>query len=105
MSKLHVYRAILVMVTAANLLCAVVLAPVTLMAFMMFDNPGNEQRWWVWALVIFFFFLILSIPLWFVAGAVLGWVLHLRRGWMLGSLLVAAAPLVAFPLLFIYAFE
>ena len=108
MSKLYVYRAILVVLTAANLLCAVVLAPATLMAsFMMFDTPGGEQRWWMWALLIFFFFVSLSIPLWFVAGAVLGWMLHLRRGWMVGSLLVAAAPLVAFPLLFIFidAFE
>ena len=45
-SKLHVYRAILVVLTAADLLCAVVLAPATLMAsLMMFDTPGSEQRW------------------------------------------------------------
>ena len=59
----------------------------------------------MWALWVLFFFVSLSIPLWFVAGAVLGWVLHLRRGWMVGSLLVAAAPLVAVALLFIAAFE
>ena len=31
---------------------------------------------------------------WFVVGAVLGWVLHLR-GWLRGSLVAAAVPLVA----------
>ena len=100
MSKLKVFRAILAVLTAADLLCAVVLAPVTLMMSpMMFDTPGSEQQWGVWVL----FFVWLSIPLWFVAAPVLGWVLHRRRGWMVGSLLVAAAPLAFIALLLIAA--
>jgi hypothetical protein len=100
MSKLKVYRAMLVALTAADLLCAVVLAPVTFFTSpMMFDAPGSEQLWWVWVL----FFVWLSIPLWFVAAPVLGWVLHRRRGWMVGSLLVAAGPLACIALLLIAA--
>ena len=59
-------------------------------AVMAFDAPGSEQKVWVWVAS----FAILSIPLWFVVGAVLGWVLHLR-GWLRGSLAAAAVPLVA----------
>ncbi len=90
-TKKYVYRAILVMLTAACALCAIVSAPAVLMASVMaFDAPGSERHLWVWGI----FLGGLSIPVWFVAGAVLGWVLHLR-GWMLASLAIAAAPLVA----------
>jgi hypothetical protein len=85
-TKLYVCRAILILLTVACALCALVSAPVALMtAVMAFDAPGR-----VWAASL----AMLSIPLWFVAGAVLGWVLHLR-GWMLASLALAAAPLIA----------
>jgi hypothetical protein len=71
------------------LACAVgacVTAPLALMAAVMaFDAPGSEQKVWVWIAS----FAILSI----VVGAVLGWVLHLR-GWLRGSLVAAAVPLV-----------
>ena len=90
MTKLHAFRAILIVLSVACAACALVSAPVALMtAVMAFDAPGSERLWWVWAASL----AMLSIPLWFVAGAVLGWVLHLR-GWMLASLAVAAAPLI-----------
>jgi hypothetical protein len=90
-TKLYVCRAILILLTVACALCALVSAPVALMtAVMAFDAPGSERLWWVWAAAL----AMLSIPLWFVAGAVLGWVLHMR-GWMLASLALAAAPLIA----------
>ncbi|HEY7666007.1 MAG TPA: hypothetical protein VH934_23050 [Xanthobacteraceae bacterium] len=91
MVKTYICRAGLVVLTAANALCAFVSAPPTLMAsVMLFDAPGSERQWWAWGL----FVVGASIPAWFVAGALLGWVLQ-RRGWMLASLAVAAAPLVA----------
>lgn len=90
MIKLHAFRAILIVLSVACAAGALVSAPVALMtAVMAFDAPGSERLWWVWAASL----AILSIPGWFVAGAVLGWVLHLR-GWMLASLAVAAAPLI-----------
>jgi hypothetical protein len=77
--------------TAACAVGACVTAPLALMtAVMAFDAPGSEQKVWVWLASS----AILSIPLWFVVGAVLGWVLHLR-GWLRGSLAAAAVPLVA----------
>ena len=91
MTKLCACRAILVVLSVACAVGALVSAPVVLMtAVMAFDAPGSEQLWWVWAASL----AMLSIPLWFVADAVLGWVLHLRR-WMLASLALAAAPLIA----------
>jgi hypothetical protein len=100
-TRLYVYRAILVVLTAADALCAVVSAPAMLMAsVMLFDAPGSERELWVWGL----FLAGLSVPAWFVAGAVLGWVTHLR-GWMLGSLAIAAAPLVAAAVLWALLFD
>src|SRR5438309_103585 len=85
-----IYRTILVVLTVACGLCAAVMAPLAVMtAVMAFDAPGSEQKVWIWIASL----TILSIPLWFVAGAVLGWVLHLR-GWLRSALLVAAAPLI-----------
>jgi hypothetical protein len=86
-----IYRTMLIVLTAACAVCAAVTAPIALMtAVMAFDAPGSEQKLWVW----FGSFAVLSIPLWFVIGAALGWVLY-RRGWRWGSLGVAAAPLIA----------
>jgi hypothetical protein len=86
-----IYRIILIVLTAACAVGACITAPLALMtAVMAFDAPGSEQKVWVWIAS----FAILSIPLWFVVGAVLGWVLHLR-GWLRCSLVAAAVPLVA----------
>jgi len=52
-------------------------------------HRGASTKYGVWVASL----AILSIPLWFVVGAVLGWILHLR-GWMRGALVAAAAPLV-----------
>src|ERR1700738_3348677 len=84
-------RIILIVLTAACAVGACVTGPLALMtAVTAFDAPGSEQKVWVWVAS----FAILSIPLWFVVGAVLGWVLHLH-GWLRGSLIAAAVPLVA----------
>ena len=89
-AKMIVYRAIPVVLTVACGLCAAVMAPLAVMtAVMAFDAPGSEQKVWVWVGSL----AILSIPLWFVAGAILGWMLHLR-GWPRSALLVAASPLI-----------
>jgi hypothetical protein len=83
---------ILIVLTVACGLAAAVTAPLALMtAVMAFDAPGSEQKPWVWVAS----FAILSIPLWFVGGAALGWLLY-RRGLFLGSLAAAAVPIVAF---------
>jgi hypothetical protein len=100
-TKLHAFRAILIVLSVACAAGALVSAPVALMtAVMVFDAPGSEGLWWVWAASL----AMLSIPLWFVAGAVLGWVLHLR-GWMLASLAVAAAPLIVAAVLWSMLFD
>jgi hypothetical protein len=91
MSKRSVTRAILIVLTAACGICVVVSVPLALMAAaMVLDAPDSAQHLWVWGA----FLASLSIPLWFIAGAGLGWLLHLR-GFMLASLAVAAAPLIA----------
>jgi hypothetical protein len=100
-TKLHAFRAILIVLSVACAAGALVSAPVALMtAVMAFDAPGSERLWWVWAASL----AILSIPGWFVAGAVLGWVLHLR-GRMLASLAVAAAPLIVAAVLWSVLFD
>jgi hypothetical protein len=55
---------------------------------MGFDAPGNEYQVWAWIV----FIVVLSIPLWFVIGAIGGWVLYLH-GWLRSSLLIAGTPL------------
>jgi hypothetical protein len=100
-TKLHACRAILIVLSMACGAGALVSAPVALMtAVMAFDAPGSERLWWVWAASL----AILSIPGWFVAGAALGWVLHLR-GWILASLAVAAAPLIVAAVLWSVLFD
>jgi hypothetical protein len=90
-TKLQAFRAILIVLSVACAAGSFFSAPVAVMtAVMAFYTPGSERLWWVWAASL----AMLSIPLWFVAGAVLGWVLHLR-GWMLASLAVTAAPFIA----------
>ena len=89
MTQKNVYRAILIVLTVACGLCAIASAPGALtVAVMAFDAPGSEHYVWAWVMSL----TILSIPLWFVAAALLGWILHLR-GWLRGSLAVVGAPL------------
>jgi hypothetical protein len=40
------------------------------------------------------FFVVLSIPLWFVLGAITGWFLY-SRNWLRASALIAATPIAA----------
>ena len=91
MTENNVYRTILIVLTVACGLCAIASAPGALtVAVMAFDAPGSEHYVWAWIMSL----TILSIPLWFVAAAGLGWMLHLR-GWLRGSLAVVVAPLAA----------
>ena len=91
MTEKNVYRTILIVLTVACGLCAIASAPGALtVAVMAFDAPGSEHYVWAWIMSL----TILSIPLWFVAAAGLGWMLHLR-GWLRGSLAVVVAPLAA----------
>jgi hypothetical protein len=86
----HYYRIILILLT---LLCgagAVLTMPFALLAAMAFDAPGSEHQVGAWVV----FFVILSIPLWFVVGAIIGWVLYLHD-WLRTSLVVATTPLAA----------
>jgi hypothetical protein len=79
-------RVILILLTVA---CAVVTAPIALLtAAMAFDAPDSDYQLWAWIV----FFVILSIPLWFVIGAAAGWALYLQ-GWRRTSLVLAATPL------------
>ena len=91
MTQKNVYRAILIVLTVACGLCAIASAPGALtVAVMAFDAPGSEHYVWAWVMSL----TILSIPLWFVAAALLSWILHLR-GWLRSSLAVVGAPLAA----------
>jgi len=91
MTEKNVYRTILIVLTVACGLCAIASAPGALtVAVMVFDAPGSEHYVWAWVMSL----TILSIPLWFLAAVLLGWILHLR-GWLRGSLAVVAAPLAA----------
>jgi hypothetical protein len=86
----HYYSIILILLT---LLCgagAVLTMPFALLAAMAFDAPGSEHQVGAWVV----FFVILSIPLWFVVGAIIGWVLYLHD-WLRTSLVVATTPLAA----------
>ena len=91
MTEKNVYRTILIVLTVACGLCAIASAPGALtVAVMAFDAPGSEHYVWAWIMSL----TILSIPLWFIAAAGLGWILHLR-GWLRSSLAIVGAPLVA----------
>ena len=83
------YRTILIVLTVACGLGALVTAPIVLLtAAMGFDAPGSEYQVWAWIV----FIVVLSIPFWFVIGAIGGWVLHLQ-GWLRTSLLITGTPL------------
>ncbi len=90
MSKQH-YRIILILLTVAGAVGALVTAPISLLtAGMAFDAPGSEYQTWAWII----FFIVLSIPLWFVIGVTAGWFLFLHD-WPRTSLLLTATPLAA----------
>jgi hypothetical protein len=59
-------------------------------AAMAFDAPRSEHQLGAWVV----FFVVLSIPLWFVLGAITGWFLYLRN-WLRASALIAATPIAA----------
>ena len=85
------YLTILIVLTVACGLGALVTAPIVLLtAAMGFDGPGSEYQLWAWIV----FFVVLSIPIWFVMGAIGGWVLYLH-GWLRTSLLITATPLAS----------
>jgi hypothetical protein len=72
------YRTTLIILTVACGLSALVTAPIVLpTAALRFDGPGSEYQVWAWIV----FIVVLSIPLWFVIGAIGGWVLYLH-GWL-----------------------
>ena len=89
MPKLY-YRIILIVLTIACGMGGLVTMPFAMFAAMAFDDPGNEHQLGVWVV----FFVILSIPLWFVIGAIAGWFLYLRN-WLRASALIAATPIAA----------
>jgi uncharacterized membrane protein SpoIIM required for sporulation len=90
MSKQY-YRIILILLTVACALGALVTAPIALLtAGMAFDAPGSEYQTWAWII----FFIVLSIPLWFVIGVIAGWFLFVHD-WPRTSLLLTATPLAA----------
>jgi hypothetical protein len=91
MPKLY-YRIILIVLTVACGMGAVVTVPFAMFAAMAFGAPGSEHQLGAWVV----FFVVLSIPLWFVLGAITGWFLYLRN-WLRASALIAATPIAARP--------
>jgi len=90
MRKQH-YRIILIVLTAACGLCAALTAPIALLtAAMAFDSPDSQYQVWAWIV----FFVVLSIPLWFIIGTIAGWFLYMHD-WLRTSLLAAATPRIA----------
>lgn len=83
------YRIILILLTVACGVCALVTMPIATAAW-PFDGPGREHEVWPWI----GFIAIVSIPFWFIIGAAAGWALHLD-GWPRASLVAAATPLGA----------
>ena len=82
-------RLILILLTVACGVCALVTAPIAVLtAAMAFDAPDSDYQLWAWIV----FFVTLSIPLWFVIGAAAGWAFYLQ-GWRRTSLVLAATPL------------
>ena len=70
MTQKNVYRTILIVLTVTCGLCAIASAPGALtVAVMAFDAPGSEHYVWAWVMSL----TILSIPLWVVAAALVGW--------------------------------
>ena len=87
MSKPH-YRVTLIVLTVACAVCALVTTPIALLtARWAFDTPESYGEVWAWV----GFFVILSIPFWFIIGAIVGWALHLH-GWTRTSLVLSATP-------------
>src|SRR4051794_11406684 len=87
----HCYRIILIVLTIACGVCDLVTMPIAVLtATMAFYTPGSDSEIWPWVA----FFLLLSIPLWFVIGAIVAWALHLHH-WPRMALVVAAMPLGA----------
>ena len=85
----HYYRIILIVLTVASGLGAIITAPIALLtAAMAFDAPDSDYQLWAWIV----FFVILSIPLWFVIGAAAGWAFYLQD-WRRTSLVLASTPL------------
>ena len=85
------YRVILILLTVACAVCALVTTPIALLtATWAFDTPESYGEVWAWV----GFFVILSIPFWFIIGAIVGWALHLH-GWTRTSLVLSATPLGA----------
>jgi hypothetical protein len=83
------YRIILIVLTVVCAVGAVVTALIALLtAAMAFDAPDTGYQLWAWIV----FFVVLSIPLWFVMGAAAGWALYLQD-WRRTSLVLAATPL------------
>jgi hypothetical protein len=87
----HYYRIILILLTVACGVGALVTAPIALLtAAMAFDAPESEYQLWAWIV----FFAVLSIPLWFVIGVTAGWLVYVQD-WRRTSLVLAATPLGA----------
>jgi hypothetical protein len=75
------YRIILILLTVLCGIGAVVTMPFAMFAAMAFDAPGSERLIFAWVV----FFIVLSIPLWVVIGAVGGWFRYLHD-WLRTSL-------------------
>jgi hypothetical protein len=86
----HYYRIILIVLTVACGLGAIIAAPIALLTAAMGFAPDSGYQLWAWIV----FFVVLSIPLWFVIGAVAGWLVYVQ-GWRRTSLVLAATPLGA----------
>ena len=87
----HYYKIILIVLTVACGVCALVTMPIALLtATWPFDTPESYRDVWSWV----GFFVILSIPFWFIIGAISGWALYLHD-WPRTSLVLAATPLGA----------
>jgi hypothetical protein len=82
------YRIIVILLMVVCGVGAVVAAPIALLtAATAFNAQSNQFLAWVW--IVFF----LSVPLWFIIGAIAGWVLYLHNR-LRTSLLAVATPLV-----------
>jgi hypothetical protein len=84
------HRNLLIVLTALGAAFAVICAPITTMTAMFsFDAPGSENELFVWVI----FFIVLSIPLWFVVGPIAGWIFF-QHGQRRASLLAAITPII-----------
>jgi len=84
------HRNLLIVLTAAGAALGLICAPITTMTAMFsFDAPGSEREPFVWMI----FFIVLSLPLWFVVGPIAGWFFFWRNQ-QRASLLAASTPLL-----------